>query len=66
MLANLVASMETVVIDAYLGFEIRVEDGGLHVAQARFQNGAVVLEADTLPAARKLIWQWWHQVNVLS
>lgn len=66
MLASLVASREMVVIDAYLGFEIRVEEGGVHVAQATFRGRAVVLEAESLPASRKLIWQWWHQIGVFA
>ena len=66
MLASFVASMETVVVDGYLGFEIRVEEGGLHVAQSTFQERAVVLEAETLPAVRKLVWQWWPHVNVCA
>ena len=66
MSASAVVSMETVVIDGYLGFEIRVEEGGLHVAQSKIQGRAVVLEATSLPAARKLVWQWWHHVNLFA
>lgn len=65
MLENLVAPAQKVVLDAYLGFEIRVEEGGRHVANAKFGR-ETVLEAYSLPSLRKRIWQWWHHVEIFE
>ena len=64
MFAKQGATLDSVVLDVYLGFEIRCEAGGIHVAEARFRGGEeTILEAATLPSIRKLIWQWWHFVK---
>ena len=64
MFEKLGTTLDSVVLDEYLGFEIRCEPGGVHVAVPRFRKEErLALEASTLPSIRKLIWLWWHSVN---
>jgi hypothetical protein len=48
--------------DVYLGYEIRLQDGGL-VATPQGWRGEVLI-ADTMPTMRRKIWRWWHQVQL--
>ncbi|MFQ5600469.1 MAG: hypothetical protein ACE5G2_07940 [Candidatus Krumholzibacteriia bacterium] len=51
-------------IDVYLGFEIFEEEEGGFVAvpQGWADGGGKELEASDLPALRKRIWHWWHDL----
>jgi hypothetical protein len=46
--------------DSYLGFGIRIQDGS-YVATPTGWTGEVLL-AESMPAMRRKIWRWWHQV----
>jgi len=48
------------VVEPYLGFGIQVLDGWF-VATPMGWTGEVLL-ADDMPALRRKIWRWWHQV----
>ena len=47
--------------DEYLGFGIRVQDD-CYVAIPLGWRGEVII-ADSMPALRKKVWKWWHQVQ---
>ena len=47
--------------EGYLGFCIQMLDGW-YVATPMGWTGEVLL-ADDMPALRRKIWRWWHQVQ---
>jgi hypothetical protein len=67
MYENHGATLDTVLIGTYLGFEIRYDVLGTHIAEPTFRSSnPTSLEAGSLPALRKRIWQWWHQFEALG
>jgi hypothetical protein len=52
------------VVETRLGFEIHRNANGGFVAipQGWTREQATVLEAETLPALRQRIWNWWHRL----
>ena len=47
--------------DTYLGFDISTH-AGCYVATPTGWPGEVLL-AESMPALRRKIWRWWHQVQ---
>lgn len=61
------ATLDTVLIGTYLGFEMRSDVLGAHLAEPTFRSRTpAILAAESLPALRKRIWQWWHQCEALG
>lgn len=46
---------------------MRCDVFGAHLADPTFRSHTPAsLEAESLPAIRKRIWQWWHQLEALA
>lgn len=59
--ANKLLSLAQQANDCYLGFDISMH-AGCYVATPTGWPGEVLL-ADSMPALRRKIWRWWHQVQ---
>ena len=51
-------------VDVYLGFEViqRAESAFVAIPRGWTQVRVTVLQAGDLPAIRKRIWAWWHNL----